>query len=178
MTLSPSMYTISMICRICRLELKTSSHILADCIALDFNRLATMNTTHLTIPYRLKLKDILKILEQIADQMEDTTPHNYSLTLQPKTGSRTAFLDRIEDPLPNIPPLSHPTQWWSLPISHHPHSNRQSGELPTLQPLQDLQDQDSTSLHHPIRCPSHHPFPPTQIRLQKTFEETTQKGTI
>jgi len=91
-------------CRLCQLEPETSSHVIADCMALDYNRLATMKTTHLVTPYTWHLHPLRKFLDLIADRLEDTDAPPRPLTLFARIGTRTMLLD--ETSFPSDPPPS------------------------------------------------------------------------
>jgi len=82
-------------CRLCRLEPETAAHILADCMALDYNRLADMKETHLVPPYRWSLGRLLRFLDPLADQMEDTEAAARMITVRARFGTRTTLLERI-----------------------------------------------------------------------------------
>lgn len=91
-------------CRLCRLAPETAEHIITDCMALDYNRLAAMRETHLVPPYRWDLGRLLKFLDPIADQMEDTEALARLITVLARIGTRTTLLDRTTVPRDDITP--------------------------------------------------------------------------
>jgi len=82
-------------CRLCGIDPETSSHIIADCMALDYNRLAALKVTHLVQPYTWDLYKVLRFLEPLAEMMEDTEAPAQRLTLKARNGTRTTMLDCI-----------------------------------------------------------------------------------
>jgi len=96
-------------CRLCGRDSETSEHIIAECMALDFNRMETLTAAQLTPPYCWSLRQLLKFLAPIADILEDTSDHPPPLTILTRTSSRTVILDSIASPLDAlISPSSSP----------------------------------------------------------------------
>jgi len=87
------------------LEPETSAHLFADCLALSFNRSATLKMDQLTTPCKWKLNQIPYFLKAIAAEMEDTTDHK--CTLHPP--HQNGLQDRLEDPQ-RTPPID-PVPW-------------------------------------------------------------------
>lgn len=85
-------------CRLCRLDSETAEHIIAECMALDYNRLAAMKVTHLVPPYRWDLGRLLKFLDPLAQQMEDTEAPDRMITVLARRGTRTTLLERVAVP--------------------------------------------------------------------------------
>lgn len=75
-----------------------SSHIIADCMALCYNRMDPMKKTHLETPYQWDIIRLLKFLEPIADKMEDTEASPRQLTLLARYGTRVKLLDSVAVP--------------------------------------------------------------------------------
>jgi len=83
-------------CRLCGLEPESAAHIISECMALDFNRLATLRATHLPLPYSWDLFRLLRFLGPIAEKLEDVDAPPTQMTLLTSMGTRVMTLDRTE----------------------------------------------------------------------------------
>jgi len=85
-------------CRLCGMDEETSSHILTDCMALDFERFQLMKSGHLPHPYRWKLKQVSNFLEKFGDLLEDDTDLHRPISILTRSSSRMFILDPIAVP--------------------------------------------------------------------------------
>jgi len=91
-------------CRACGMDEETAAHVIADCMALDWNRMAAFKVDSLPTPYQWKLEHMCKFLEGIAEQMEDTSGTPRHLTILTRSSTRTLMLDTVARQ--RTPPLS------------------------------------------------------------------------
>jgi len=85
-------------CRLCGMEQETSSHVLADCITLDYNLLEVFKMTHMTLPYQWNLNHICNFQTEFTDTMEDLTDLQRPISILTRTSSRTIILDTVARP--------------------------------------------------------------------------------
>jgi len=85
-------------CRLCNMEPETSLHIIAECMALDFNRLKTLKCDYMNSPYQWKLRQLNNFLAEFADLLEEEGPVG-RISILTRTGSRTLYLEKAAVPL-------------------------------------------------------------------------------
>jgi len=85
-------------CRLCGDAPESASHVLADCMALDYHRLEILKTTHLTQPYVWDLHKLLRFIEPFAELLEDTEAPTTPLSIRTPTGYRVLLVDSTATP--------------------------------------------------------------------------------
>lgn len=80
------------------MEEETSSHILTDCMALDFERFQLLKAGHLPHPYRWKLTQVNAFLNKFGDLLEDDTDLHRPIEILTRSSTRTFILDPIAVP--------------------------------------------------------------------------------
>jgi len=96
-------------CRLCGIDPESAALVIADCMALDYNRLETPKVTHLTQPYAWDLSKLLKFLEPLEDMKENTEAPARPITLKARNRRRTTLLDSTA-----LPSLYPPSPSWGV----------------------------------------------------------------
>jgi len=82
-------------CRACGMAEESAEHVIAECPALDWNRLDAFKVDPIAPPYKWRLEHMCKFLQGIAEQMEDTSGTPQPLTVLTRTGTRTFTLETV-----------------------------------------------------------------------------------
>jgi len=90
-------------CRLCGREEETSSHVLAECITLDYHRMEIFNVPYLDLPCQWKLKEVCTFLKEFADPLEDLAVTQKPMQILTRSSTRTIILDAVARPAD--PPL-------------------------------------------------------------------------